>query len=120
MNNIKHSAVICVLFTVALVTCYLGTIYLENNNVYNFAGTIIWENILALFLAVIFSFEHVKSWFCKGRFKVNYNLMLFSLLTLTVYIPGTPLFHFFLINQVQLLFLIFWFCLIQGVYKVVE
>ncbi|RBP67348.1 hypothetical protein DES36_10447 [Alkalibaculum bacchi] len=102
-----------------LIFFYHISIFIKVNHkvVPDFLQYQLWISVWTLVLVSILSIDFIKAWFDSGRLKINMIYFVLSLFILTMFIPGTPLFSFVLIDQTEVLFIIFWYFVIHSFYK---
>lgn len=119
MKQSKKDILIALMFILFIFSHYFGTSFIKMNYSSGQSSLLpyIWVIIWTLILIILFSIDHIKVLLSPGNIKINLAYLILSLLILTMYIPGTPLFLFFFINQTEVLLLIFWYSLIHVFYK---
>lgn len=97
---------------------YISIFIKENNKVApSFLQYQLWISIWTLVLVSMLSIDFMKNWFGSGILKINIIYLVLALFILTMFVPDTPLFSFVLINQTEVLFIIFWYFIIHSFYK---
>lgn len=102
-----------------LLILYFATDYIRvhYSAQYNYIPSQIFTFIWSFVFSFVLSIDHIKKIASKGKLKVNISYLIFAVLLLSIFIPVSPLFHFFLINQHEIIYILFGYTLIHGFYK---